>query len=265
MRSKKNQYILLSILLIFSSCTSYKKIPYLQTDGNDDQFEGSNYASLYEKNVIRFQPDDVLEITINAVGERIDEIIENDYHLSFIPSASDANSSTGTPTYLVNKKGEINFPTLGRIRVAGMTSEELSEFFRKELAKTMKADPIVTVKLLNFKVSVFGEVGRPGQVSINKDHVNIFEVLALAGDMTVYGKRDNVKIVRQKADGTLNIRYLDLTKAEVISSPSFFLHQNDMVYVEPNKTRIISTQVGTIISVSSFLISIAGFIISLTR
>jgi polysaccharide export outer membrane protein len=258
----------LFLLLYAASCTSYKKVPYFQTNGGFEEFETPSYAT---KSIVRLQPDDILAITINVVGE---QKIASDYNLAIQPATSFGgdggyvDQGIGGQAYLISKSGEIDLPTLGLIKVAGYTQEELQEHIKKLLRGHMKKDPIVTVRLMNFRILVTGEVNRPGPIVVNKDRIDLFEALTMAGDLTIYGKRDNVYIRRQLPDGTFKHVKLDISKADVTTSPYFYLRQNDMIYVQPNKSKTIQSDISilnTIIGTASFLISAATFLLLLIR
>lgn len=251
------------LLLSVVSCTSYKQIPYFQEKGKVAEFETQSHAG---KSAVRFQPDDVLAITVNIVGE---QKIALDYNLPIQPAATSfegeesVDPGVGRQTYLVSADGEIDFPTLGRLKVAGYTQEELQKHIKELLQKRMKVDPVVTVRLMNFKVMVIGEVNKPGQYSIGKSRIDVFEVLALAGDLTINGKRENVLIRRQLPDGTFKYVRLDLSKAEVTTSPYFYLRQNDMIYVQPNKAKTLQSDISlwsTVMNITSFLMSVITFL-----
>ena len=162
--------------------------------------------------------------------------------------------------YLVNNQGEIVFPVLGTLKVGGMTTQETSEL--------IVGRPIVTVRLVNYKISVIGEVSRPGVYTVNNEQVNVFEAVAMAGDLTIYGKRDNVRIIRT-VDGKQNLVTINLNDENIIYSPDFYLRQNDIVYVEPNKAKKQSANIGSstnlLISITSILISLAGLMVNILR
>lgn len=256
------------LLLLVSSCSSYKKVPYLQTK----QTEFSTQTD-YANGVVRFQVDDVLSITVNAIGE---PVIAADFNLPLQPSATSEdmdenyiNQGQGRQTYRVNSLGEIQFPVLGPIRVAGLTEEALEVKLKDALGKYMKTEPVITIRLMNYKISVLGEVNRPGQYNISKNRVNVMEALTLAGDMSIYGKRDNVKLMRTSPDGTTQIIKLDLTQVDLVKSPYFYLQQNDILYIEPNKARAkssdIGSQTGILISLGSILLSAASLIVTIAK
>lgn len=259
----------LLLLLCAASCTSYKKVPYFQVNGDPKEFETPSYAS---KSEVRFQPGDILAITINVPTE---QKIALDYNLPIQPAATSfggegeyIDQGIGRQTYLISKNGVIDFPTLGLIKAAGYTQEELQEYIKKLLRGRMKIEPIVTVRLMNFRIMVTGEVNKPGQIIVNKDRIDLFEAITLAGDLTVFGKRDNIIIRRQMPDGMFKIVKLDISKADVMASPYFYLHQNDVIYVQPNRTKILQSDIslwGTIMGVASFLMSVVTFVAFSTR
>jgi polysaccharide export outer membrane protein len=230
-------------------------------------------ASYYNESTIRFQPDDILSITVNIPASSA-QAVAYDYNLPLQPVATDGgdfvNQGLGRQTYMVDKDGKIDFPVLGLIRVVGYTAAELQKYIKSLIyPKQLKEEPIVTVRLMNFRVTVTGEVNRPGQISVSKDHVNLLEALALAGDMTIYGRRDNIALHREMPDGSIRIVHLDISKSDIISSPYYYLRQNDAVYVMPNKARAqltdVNPQVGTILSIGSFLVSLVSFVLLVTN
>lgn len=170
--------------------------------------------------------------------------------------------------YLVNNQGEIVFPVLGTLKVGGMTTQETSELIVGKLERYLKECPIVTVRLVNYKISVIGEVSRPGVYTVNNEQVNVFEAVAMAGDLTIYGKRDNVRIIRT-VDGKQKLITINLNDENIIYSPDFYLRQNDIVYVEPNKAKKQSANIGSstnlLISITSILISLAGLMVNILR
>ena len=157
--------------------------------------------------------------------------------------------------YLVNNQGEIVFPVLGTLKVGGMTTQETSELIVGKLERYLKERPIVTVRLVNYKISVIGEVSRPGVYTVNNEQVNVFEAVAMAGDLTIYGKQKLITI--------------NLNDENIIYSPDFYLRQNDIVYVEPNKAKKQSANIGSstnlLISITSILISLAGLMVNILR
>ena len=199
--------------------------------------------------------------------------LNEEFRDTLIASQTGINSTNlvSQPTlqnYLVNNQGEIVFPVLGTLKVGGMTTQETSELIVGKLERYLKERPIVTVRLVNYKISVIGEVSRPGVYTVNNEQVNVFEAVAMAGDLTIYGKRDNVRIIRT-VDGKQNLVTINLNDENIIYSPDFYLRQNDIVYVEPNKAKKQSANIGSstnlLISITSILISLAGLMVNILR
>ncbi len=262
---------LLVLVAALGSCTSYKKVPYLQSDlsrsGN-----GLNVEVDYKQHDVVFSPGDLLSITVNvsrepqvaSVFNLPDRSVATGYN-----SGSDTSQGAGRQGYRVNASGEIDFPVLGMIRVAGKNKEELENWLKEALKVYIKEEPVVTVGLLNFRISVLGEVVRPGQYVVSRDRINVIEALSLGGDMTIFGRRDNVMVMREQPDGIVSIYHLDISSAAALSSPCFYLQQNDVLYVEPNKAKAKSSGIsnGTTIwfSVLSATMSLITMVVSFTR
>ena len=279
---RKIIYSLLFSAALFCSCTSYKNVPYLQKPEIVNAY--GQEIPLYDATIM---PKDLLSITVNTT----DPIAAAPFNLTvqspLNAALANTNYTTAQPTlqqYLVNNSGEIDFPVIGRIKVGGMTKNQAEDLIRQKLQPYLKETPIVTVRMVNYKISVLGEVARPGSFTVTNEKVNVLEALAMAGDMTVYGLRTNVKLVREDAEGkrniitldltdsqliTRNIITLDLTDSQLITSPYFYLKQNDIIYVTPNKTKAKSSDIGTTtttwISATSILISLASLIVNIVR
>lgn len=168
-----------------------------------------------------------------------------------------SNNSQQQP-YLTAEDGTIDFPVLGRIKVAGLTRTELSEMLGKRISEYVK-DPIVTIRILNFKVSMLGEFNRPGTYTFEGERLTLPAAMGLAGDLTIYGRRDNVLVIRDNGTSK-EYKYLDLRSADVINSEYYYLQQNDVVYVEPNRAQVqgsaFNRNTGVYISVASLLLSV---------
>lgn len=169
----------------------------------------------------------------------------------------------------MNNDGEIDFPVLGCLKVSGLTKNQAEGLIREKLIPYLKETPVVTVRMVNYKISVLGEVNKPGTFTVTNEKVNVLEALAMAGDMTVYGVRDNVKLVREDAHGKRQIQTLSLNDANLVLSPYFYLQQNDILYVTPNKTKARNSDIGnstTIwISATSILVSIASLLVTVFK
>ena len=267
MKFKFGIYSLFVLLLIFESCGSSKQVTYFQTKENR-KGEIVELPSYRRESIVRFKPDDVLGITVNFPGE---SSIAADYNLPLVPVASQednldgvVNQGIGRQTFLVKKDGTIDFPVVGNVKVAGYTQGELEDVLIDSVMRISLDRPIVTVRLANFSIYVTGEVSSPGKISVSKDNINILEALALAGDMTIYGKRDDVLLIRQKPDGGYTRISLDISKEEIISSPYYFLQQNDELYIKPNSAKVRAAEFGPnfslITGVSSFIMAVVPFV-----
>jgi polysaccharide export outer membrane protein len=173
--------------------------------------------------------------------------------------------------YLVDKEGNIDFPILGNLKVAGLTRMQLTSLIKNRLInEDLIKDPVITVQFLNFKISVMGEVARPGSFTINSDRVTLLEALSMAGDLTIYGKRDRVAVIRE-ANGKRIVLFHDLRSSDIFESPCYYLQQNDIVYVEPNKARAGQSEINQNNSVSvwlsavSILASVAALIVNIAK
>ena len=262
----RNFFICLIAILLFASCKSYKKVPYLQ-DAETVQ-QAVQQENLYDAKIM---PKDLLSITVNTTDPKA----ATPFNLTVqtpINAALTNISTTTQPTmqqYLVNNKGEIDFPVIGRLEVGGLTKNEAEDLIRERLKPYLKESPIVTVRMANYKISVLGEVARPGSFTIGNEKVNVLEALAMAGDMTIYGVRDNVKLIREDVNGKREIINLNLNNAEVVTSPYYYLKQNDIIYVTPNKTKAKNSDIGNSttlwVSSLSILVSIAGLLVNILK
>ena len=263
-------YLLLTTVLgvLLLSCGSSKGVAYLQDD-SDGMFEEAHATQTQAMYDARIMPKDLLTITVSAVEP---EAVKP-FNL-IMPSYTSGStlSTTGQSqlqTYLVNNGGYINFPILGQLLMKGLTKNEAEEKIKGLLGDYIKDIPIVTVRFVNYKISVVGEVRSPNIFTIVNEKVNIFEALAMAGDMTIWGRRDNVKIIREDAIGKKRIINMNLNDKNVIYSDNFYLQQNDVVYVEPNKVKAQNSGIGSATSLwlsgVSILIGVAGFVVNILR
>lgn len=244
--------------LLMAGCTSYKNVPYLQNPEIVNNFKDS--LSLYDAKIM---PKDLLTITVNTT----DPQAAAPFNLTTqttqnIAQANSTYSQAALQQYLVNNEGLIDFPVIGRLKVGGLTKNEAEDLIREHLKPYLKEVPIVTVRMSNYKISVLGEVSRPGTFTVSNEKVNILEALAMAGDMTVYGLRDNVKLIREDEHGKREIINLNLNNAEIITSPYYYLKQNDILYVTPNQAKAKNSDIGNSttlwFSATSILISMVS-------
>ncbi len=249
-------FLALSLLLSISSCVSKKEIAYFQG------FEELQQQATKANNKLKIKPNDFLTITVSAYNM----IAAQPFNLQvvgFSGMGGDAGlRANGVPqmqTYLVDNDGNIDFPQLGIIKTTGLNSQEIAVKLKEKIREYVK-DPIVNVRIVNFQVSVLGEVNRPGTFTVPDEYLSLPKALGLAGDMSIYGQRTNVLVMREE-NGLKTHEYLDLTDANVINSPFYYLKQNDVVYVEPNGAQKQSANynrnASVYISIASVLISLA--------
>ncbi len=254
--------ILLSFLL--AACQSYKKVPYLQDVEAVNQ--ATQQKTLYDAKIM---PKDLLTIVVSCTSPEL----AAPFNLTIAsPSSLSIQYTTTQPVlqqYLVDNEGKISFPVLGALTVGGLTKKQAEQLIVDKLKPYMKENPIVTVRMVNYKISVIGEVARPGTFTISNEKVNLLEALAMAGDMTVYGLRDNVKLIREDANGKQQIVTLDLNNAETILSPYYWLQQNDIVYITPNKAKARNSDVGNSTSLwfsaTSILVSVVSLLVNILK
>lgn len=247
---------------------TYKKINYLQ-DVEDD----ATMTMKINKGVI-IQPQDQLSIIVSSIDPQL--AAQFNLSLSTYLTGTEMSNSGGTHRitgYVVDNDGNINFPSLGMLRAAGLNRWELQEKIARELSdRGLLRDAIVTVEFMNFRVSVLGEVTAPGSYTVTGDKITILQALAQARDLTIYGRRDNVKVIREQ-NGRRQIYTLDLTRSDIFSSPAYYLQQNDVVYVTPSQVRAGQGEINeNYFRSGSFWISLANismtavnFIIALSR
>lgn len=252
--------------LIISSCGSSEKIAYVQ---NPEQMSNVTNQKLFDA---RIMPKDILTVTVTT----IDPEAAVPFNLSVPTTVSQASTKTLTSQpvlqdYLVANDGTIDFPIIGEIKVAGLTKKECEAMILEKispyLAETEK--PIVTVRMSSYSIAVLGEVKNPGSFPVSREKINVFEALAMAGDMTIYGVRDRVRLIREDAKGNKEIQILDLTDANIINSPYYYLQQNDIIYVEPSKVKKQDARVGSMtnlwFSATSILVSLASIIVTIAK
>lgn len=251
--------------LLLASCATNKRAAYIQ------QVQTDIPTAIEQDYQIRIKPLDRLTVTINSKDPEL---------AAPFNAASSYNSLNGLSTYssssngnlqilTVDKEGKIQLPIIGEIDCDGLTRNELAKKIENTIRENgMVHDPIVIIQFADVKFSVLGEVARPGQFSITKDRISLFDALAMAGDLTIYGIRTDVAVARE-VNGVRTIEYLDLTSTDIFNSPAFYLQQNDVVYVKPNKykaqTGEISQNRNFYLSLVGTAISVATLIVTLTK
>lgn len=252
----KKIIVFLIVVLTLGSCASSKKMVYLNNVSDSTSTENLlKYANT-------LQPDDNIIITVTADEPSLAAPFNLMYLTLQSNQLSTFNSNDALISYLIDQNGEIDFPVLGKIKLAGLTRIE-AENKIKDLLKEHIVNPGVNLRVINFEVSVLGEVSRPGTVKIAGDRLTIFEAISSAGDLTIYGKRQNIMVIREK-DGVKSVNYVDITDSSIIDSPYYYLSHNDIVYVSPNKTKINSSVIGPNLTVGLSAISLIVTIIALS-
>lgn len=251
------------MILMLASCASSKKVAYFQNavDGVVKQSEG-----LYDAKIM---PKDILTITVSTTNPEAATPFNLTISNTLNATGQMYSGSGVLQTYLVDNNGEIEYPVIGKIKVAGLTKNECQELVKSKIKAFLAEDedPIVTVRMSSYRVTIIGEVRSPGVIPVGTEKMSILEALASAGDLTIYGKRDNVMLIREEANGQKTVHRLNLNDANIISSPYYYLQQNDIVYVEPNgvqaknsaigsSTTIWFSFVGIVTSVASLLVNI---------
>ena len=262
---KKSFIIIFSFVLFFlSSCTSKKKLDYLQN------IESVALEASMKNAKSTIQPNDHLVIMVTAKDMDVVKPFNQNfssgqilqYSLPSNNAPTQGQTSASGPTYMVDSQGNIEFPVIGKINTENKTTEELRDILKKEISKYV-VNPQVSVRNTNYKITVLGEVNRPGTYKIPDAQTTLLEVLGLAGDLSIYGNREDILVLRN-IDGTMTKERIDLTKADFINSPFFYLKQNDVIIVSPNETKQKSSRLdpnaGIYISVASIVVTILALI-----
>ena len=249
--------------MFLSSCGSSKQVVYFQ-----DLKLGESEVKLPEVQAITVQPEDKISIIVNSRDPQLTDLFNLPYVTRQLGQSLRTNYSTTTNSgisgYTVDANGEIDFPVLGKIYVMGKKREEIASHIKNELIReNLVKDPVVTVEFMNLCISVLGEVNTPGRFSIDRDRLTVLDALSMAGDLTIYGNRNKVMVLRQE-DGVQRVYGIDLTSGEhVYTSPAYYLQQNDVVYVEPNAVKARQSTVnGNNVRSTSFWISLASLLTS---
>lgn len=222
------------VLFVSLSCVNTRNSVYFA-----GQQEGQIPSSIpVPENIIA--PNDLLSISVSSLSPEASAIY-NAPNLTYANVTSYSGGVVQSSGYLVNREGNIHFPILGTIKAAGLTENQLRAFIVKSLTdRKLLVDPIVSVRHLNFKVTVLGEVARPAVLNVPNEKITLLEALGLAGDITIYGKKDNVMLIRE-VNGVKTIKRLNLNSSELLTSPYYHLLSNDIIYVEPTKSRVASS------------------------
>jgi len=258
-KSKMKYLVLAMLCCVLASCRTHEKVVYLQDAANMTTINIPNYQG------IKIQPKDIISIVVSSKTPELAMSFNLPLH-SYQAGSSTTSSSYSQRLlgYLVSSDGKIDFPGLGELTVIGMTRDQLSEMIKQKLINEgLILDPIVNTEFMNFKIAVLGEVRTPSAFYIQDDKFTIFDAIGRAGDLTIYGRRDNV-VVQREQNGVITYHRVDLRSTDIIRSPVFYLQQNDIVYVTPNNTVIARSRInenrtlGVGISLASFFANIVN-------
>ena len=259
-------FALLLGVVVLASCASQKRVIYLQDTQADEQVK---IAQDYQ---IRIKPLDRLTVVVNSRDPELAAPFNTSTSLNSLtgtPLSTYSSNSASLQIRTVDENGDLDMPIIGPIQCKGKTRSELAQ----EIADKIReggyiSDPTVNIQFADMKISVIGEVARPGQYDITNDRISLLDALSLAGDLTIYGVRSDVKVIREE-NGVRTTASLDLTSQDIYDSPYFYLQQNDVIYVKPNKYRAqageISQNRSFYISLISTAVSVATLIVTLTR
>ena len=258
-------FVLMTIVLLLDACSSAKQVAYFQ---NIDSTSLTASKGLYDA---RIMPKDLLTITVVTS----DPSTSKPFNLSIqntLGTDGRLGSTTGSLLqYLVNNDGDINFPVVGTVHVAGLTKDQCEDLIKSKVKPYLaeSENPVVTVSMSSYRVTVAGEVTSPKVVPVSTEKMSVLEALAQAGDLTIYGRRDNVLLIRENADGQKEAHRLNLNDANIINSPYYYVQQNDYIYVEPNSVKAKNSAIGQSttlwFSFVSILTSVAALVVNIVR
>ena len=230
--TKINILLVLTSLLIFSCKTQPTDVVYFK---NSENLDKKSFKKPYDQ---VYKPGDIISIFVSATDMVTARPFNLDQGNSIEDSGEGENSGSGSsvaPTYPIDANGNIEFPVLGELKVGGLTNIQVKKLIKEQL-KTYINDPVVNVKLTNFKITILGEVNSPGSYTFSNNKVTIIDALGLSGDLTIKGKRKNITVIREN-DTIKTFHKIDITSKDIFDSPAYYLNQNDIVYVEPNESR----------------------------
>ena len=272
--SKENQQVkvmkrslpfLFVLVFLMSSCDVSKRITYFQDIQDHQTVSGKTEQPTPE---IRLRPEDKISIIVNTKVPELTALFNLPYTTRILGQPNENlsfNSSQGASGYIIKADGTIDFPVLGLVQAAGKTRDELSAYIKGELInRNLVNDPVVTVEFVNLQFAVMGEVRSPGSYKITRDHITLLDALSMAGDLNIDGKRDNVLVLRPDASGNMTAYNVDMRSFDAVqNSPAYYIHQNDYIYVEPNKKRANQSTVNAnTVQSASFWISVVSLLAS---
>ncbi len=258
-------FVLMAMILFVGSCSSSKQVAYFQ---NIDSISLTASKGLYEAKIM---PKDELTITVVTTNPQASTPFNLSVSSTIGTSGQLSTGAGSLQTYLVDNNGNINFPVLGQIHVGGLTKNECEEKIKNGVKPYLASteNPIVTVRMSSYRVTVVGEVGKPSVIPVSTEKMSVIEALAQAGDLTIYGKRGNVLLIREDATGEKKAHRINLNDANLFNSPYYYLQQNDIIYVEPNKTIAKNSDIGSSttlwISFIGIITSVASLVVNIVR
>ncbi len=247
-------------ILFMDSCSSAKQVPYMQ---NIDSISLAASQYLFDA---RIKPKDALHITVHTTDPNVSAPFNLTIQRHVGGDGSLAASGSGLlQSYLVDNDGTINFPIIGRLKVVGLTKNECETLIESKIAPYLAKDekPVVTVRMASFRITLLGDFSSSRVVNVTTEKMSLLEAIASGGDLTLYGKRENVLLIREDATGKKNIHRIDLTDANFINSPYYYVQQNDVIYVQPNSTKAKQSALGQSVTIWFSFISIATSVASL--
>lgn len=259
-----NLIFLFSMILLLASCDVSKRITYFQ---DIQEYELASSSDEQPAPEIRLRPEDKISIIVNSKVPELTALFNLPYTARVLGQTSEniSNTSQGASGYIIKADGTIDFPVLGAVQAAGKTRDELSVHIKSELInRNLVNDPVVTVEFVNLQFAVMGEVKAPGSYKITRDHITLLDALSMAGDMNINGRRDNVLVLRPDASGKLIAHIVDMRSFDSVkNSPAYYIHQNDYIYVEPNRKRANESTVNAnTVQSASFWISVVSLLAS---
>ena len=259
----KNNFVLLSIIVLLSSCMSTKKVTYFQ---DKESVDAALSKGLYDAKIM---PKDVLQIQAFSMTP---ESAEPFNLLKLTGSATTTTAGQSTIyDYLVDNAGNIEYPVVGTLHLAGLTKSQAEELIKSKIQPYLAENEniVVHVRMINYKYAVLGAVKTPGMFTTQNEKVSILEAIAQAGDLTTFAERDKIFLIREDSEGQKHYHQLDISKASIVTSPYYYLQQNDVVYVEPKKSEarnaFFSSSTSIFFTMTSMLMSIATFILAITK
>jgi polysaccharide export outer membrane protein len=253
------------LAMLLNSCGSTKNVAYFQ---NSKEADLSASQMLYDA---RIMPKDQLTITVSTTDPEAAVPFNLTVPTPYNVGQRSSYSQAMLQMYLVDNEGYINFPIIGRVHLGGLTKSEAEDRIQSKIKPFMAEgqNPIVTVRMSTYQISVLGEVARPGTFAVSREKITLLEALAQAGDLTIYGQRENVKLIREDATGKKSIYEINLNDANLINSPYYYLQQNDQIYVTPNKVKAQNSSVGSMttlwFSATSILISLTSLLYNILK